>query len=137
VEFKLFGRSPTLWVAVITSAVLLLGTFGFGWLTGQQAGLVNAAILAAGGLVTALLVRPFQPAAFTGLLNAMVALVAAYGLNLSPETVTALNTFGLGIFTLLLYGNVSPIETPLTKASNNPTPEAAKHAAAARAAAGG
>lgn len=121
---KLFGRQPALAIAIITSAILLAGTFGFHWLSGEQAGLWVAAISAAGAAATALVTRPVAPSAFAGLIGALVAVATAYGLTLSPETVAAINSFVVSLLAFLVYGQVSPISTPVTKASTNPTPEA-------------
>lgn len=126
-DFKLFGRSPTLWLSLITAGLIFLGTFGFGWLTPDNALQINAALLALNGFAVALLVRPFQPAAFTGVLNAILAVAAGYGFNLTPEQQAALSAFGLTVITLLLYGNVSPIKTLVTKASLDPTAAAMAH----------
>jgi hypothetical protein len=121
---KLFGRQPAIALAVITSAVLLLGTLGFDWINGDQAGLIVAAITALGGAAMALFTRPIAPSAFTAAVGALAAVVTAYGLNLTPEQVAAINSVVISFLLFITYGQVSPIETPLTNASTNPVPEA-------------
>lgn len=121
---KILGRQPALVIAIVTSAILLLGTFGFHWLTGEQAGLWVAVISAAAAALTALVTRPIAPSAFMGLVGALVAVATAYGLSLSPETVAAINSFVISVLAFLVYGQVSPIETVATKASNDPVPAA-------------
>lgn len=111
---KLFGREPTLWIAFIASLVLLLGTLGFRWLDGDQAAIVVVAINAIAAAVNAYTVRPISPAVFTYATGAVVAVFAAYGLEVSPETLAMLNgavVMGLG---LLTRGQVIPQETKIS-----------------------
>lgn len=112
---KILGREPTLWLAVISSLVVLAGTFGLHWLTGQQAGLLVAAINAVAGAVTAYTVRPVAPAAFTYAIAALVALAASYGLNVTNEQLAGLNTAIVPILALLTRNQVSPAETAVTR----------------------
>jgi hypothetical protein len=121
---KIFGREPALIIAVVTSAVLLAGTLGFRWLSGDQAGFVVAAIVALAAAATAWTTRPIAPSVFTGAVGAVVALVAAYGYELNPETVAAINSFVITVLALLTRGQVSPVETVVSNASNAPVPEA-------------
>lgn len=114
---KLFGREPTLWIGVVSSAVILLGTFSFGWLTGEQAALVVVVINALAGMVNAFTVRPISPVAFTYVVGSMVALAASYGLNLDIKTVAAINAAVIPFLALLSRGQVSPAETPLTRST--------------------
>lgn len=126
---KILGRQPALLIAVITSVILLLSTFGFRWLSGEQAGLIIAAISAGSAAVTAFFVRPIAPSVFSAFVGALAAVAAAYGFELSAETVAATNSVVITLLAFITYGNVSPIETSVTEASDNPTPEAAAHAA--------
>ena len=121
---KLFGRQPALAMAIITSAILLLSTMGFHWLSGDQAGLVVAAITAAGGAATAFMTRPIAPSAFTALVGALAAVATAYGLHLTPEQVAGINSVVISVLAYYTYGNVSPIETAVTKPSTDPLPAA-------------
>lgn len=122
---KLLGREPTLWIAVISQVVILLGTFGFHLLSGQQAALIVVAINAVFAAVNALAVRPISPVAFTYAVGSIVSVAGAYGLNLSIETVAGINALTIGVLALLSRGQVSPVETAVTNASLEPTPEAA------------
>lgn len=122
---KLMGREPTLWIAVISQVVILLGTFGFHLLNGQQAALIVVAINAVFAAINALAVRPISPVAFTYAVGSIVAVAGAYGLNLSIETVAGVNALTIGVLALLSRGQVSPVETAVTNASLEPTPEAA------------
>jgi hypothetical protein len=116
---KIFGREPTLWISFIASLVLLLGTLGFHWLNGDQATLVVVAINAIAAAANAYAVRPISPAIFTYAVGASVAVFAAYGLKVSPETLAMLNgvtVMGLG---LLTRGQVSPQDTRISRASES------------------
>ena len=113
---KIFGREPTLYIAVISSLIVVIGTLGFHWLTGQQAGLIVAAINAVAGAINAYLVRPVSPAAFTYAIAAIVAVTATYGYNVSAETLAAINLGVVPLLALLTRGQVSPEETPVTSA---------------------
>jgi hypothetical protein len=61
---------------------------------------------------TAAVTRPIAPSAFTGLVAAVAALLAAYGLELGPEKVGALNAVVLAGLGLLTRGQVSPTNPP-------------------------
>jgi hypothetical protein len=111
---KILGREPTLWIAVINSVIVVLGTFSFHWLTGQQAGLIVAAINAVSLAVNAYLVRPIQPAAFTYAIAALVAVVASYGINVSAETLAAINLAVVPILALLTRSQVSPQDSRIS-----------------------
>lgn len=111
---KIFGRQPALAISVLTSVILLLSTFGFSWLSGDQAGLVIAAISAASGAATAFFTRPIAPSAFTALVGALTAVATAYGFNLSVESVAAINAVVISALGFITWGNVAPRETALT-----------------------
>jgi hypothetical protein len=113
---KILGREPTLWISFGTAIILLAGTFSLHWLTGQQAALIVAAIIAVAGAGNAYLVRPISPVAFTYAVGAIVAVAGAYGLNLSLETVAAIDAVVVPALALLTRAQVSPLETAVTKA---------------------
>lgn len=113
---KILGRDPTLWIAVISSLVVLVGTFGLDLLNGQQAALIVVAINAIAGAINAWTVRPIAPAAFTYAVGSILAVAAAYGLNLPIETVASINVTVVAILGLLTRGQVSPQDTAITKA---------------------
>lgn len=113
---KLFGREPTLWIAAINVLVVIVGTLGFGFITGVQAGLIVAIINAGFAVWNAALVRPVAPAAFSGFIAALVALLAAYGFNLPSETVAAINVAVVPLLALVFRGQVEPKDTRVSKA---------------------
>lgn len=114
--FKIFGREPALWLAVIAAALGLLVTFELPWMNADQAGLWVAGINAAFGVVAAVLTRPVAPAAFSGLVSAAFALLTAYGLEQDPQTVGAVNAFVVAVLFLITRQQVDPQPTPVTRA---------------------
>lgn len=115
-NLKIFGREPTLWIGVISSLLIVAGTAGFHWLSGQEASLVVVAINAIAGAVNAYAVRPISPVAFTYAIGSIVAVAGAYGLNLSIETVAGINAAVIPILALLTRNQVSPQETVVSAA---------------------
>lgn len=114
---KLFQREPTLWIAVINAVVILVGTFSLKFISGAQAALIVAVINAIFLAINAYAVRPISPAAFTYAVGAVVALAAAYGLNVPTETVASANVLIIAILSLLTRGQVSPAETAVSRQS--------------------
>ena len=115
---KILGREPALWLAVMTALISVAGTFGFRLLSPDQAGLWNIAINAVAAAITAYAVRPIAPAAFTYAVSVLAQLGAAYGLEMSPEQLSMLNATVVPILALLTRGQVSPVETAVTHASD-------------------
>lgn len=111
---KIFGREPTLWIAVLNALVILIGTFGLKYISGDQAALMVVVVNALFGALNAWTVRPISPVAFTYAIGALVALGAAYGLNLPTETVAALNVAVIPILALLSRGQVTPETTAVS-----------------------
>jgi len=109
---KLFGREPSLWITAIGSLLSLVAGFGLDWLTPEQAALAVVVLNAVLGVVNAVLVRPVSPVAFTYLVGAVAALVAAYGVEVSQSVVGAVNATVLAVLALLLRGQVSPTPKP-------------------------
>lgn len=113
---KIFGREPTLVIAALNAIVLIVGTIGLRLLTGEQAALAVVVINAIFGVVNAWAVRPISPAVFTYAIASILALTASYGLTLPIETVAAINAAVVPILALLTRDQVSPQETPISKA---------------------
>jgi hypothetical protein len=126
---KILGRDPTLWLAVATSVVMLIGTTPNGFLTGAQAVAFVVAINAVFAAVNAFAVRPISPVAFTYAVGSIISVLGAYNLNIPEATVGAINALVIPILALVTRNQVSPIPTALTKGSNaaNPTTEALPH----------
>lgn len=112
---KALTGEPALWIGVLSAALSLVATFGFGWLSAEQAALVVAAINAVAAAVTAWRVRPIAPAVFTGAAGAVIALAGAYGLHLSQPTIGGVNVLVVAVLALLTRGQVSPAPAPAAK----------------------
>lgn len=106
---KIFGREPSLWISLIGTVLSLVAGFGMDWLSPEQAALVVVVLNAVLAAVNALAVRPVSPVAFTYLVGAVAALVAAYGVEVSQSMVGAVNAAVLALLGLLLRGNVTPV----------------------------
>jgi hypothetical protein len=126
---KILGREPALVIGFLAALISLAGTFGFRLLDPDQAGLWIVAINAVAAAATAFTVRPISPAAFTYAVGAIVAVSASYGLELAPETVSAINGVVVSALILLTRNQVSPVDTAVTQPSVNPLPEAVAHEA--------
>lgn len=113
---KIFGREPTLFIAALNALVLIVGTFGLHLFTNEQAALSVVVVNAIFGVLNAWTVRPISPAVFTYAIGSILALAASYGLNLSTETVVAINAAVIPILALLTRGQVSPEETAVSNA---------------------
>lgn len=110
--FKIFGREPTLILQSISALLAVVVTFGLPGLSATQAALIVAALSAAVGVVNAVLVRPIAPAAFTGLVAALAALVAGYGLDVAQQTVGAVQVAVVAVLALITRNQVSPVADP-------------------------
>jgi hypothetical protein len=106
---KIFGREPALIISTVSAVLSLVVTFNIG-MTGEQAGAIVAVISTSFGAIAAAMTRPIAPTAFTAVVAAGAALLAAYGLNVSAETVGAVNAVVLSVLALLARGQVSPRE---------------------------
>lgn len=104
---KVLGREPQLVINSVSALLSLLVTFQFG-MTTEQAGAIVAVISGVFAAVAAAITRPIAPGAFTGLVAAAAALLAAYGLEVSPEAIGAVNGLVLATLALLTRGQVSP-----------------------------
>jgi hypothetical protein len=105
-------REPTTLIAVVQSALALLVTFQLDMLTAEQAAAITAVVSLLAAAVNAALVRPLAPAAFVQLLGGGAALLAAYGFNVSPETVGALQALVVTLVAMQVRGQVTPKMDP-------------------------
>lgn len=114
---KLLGREPTLWIAALNAAIMIIGTVGLKAISIEQAGLFVVVVNAIFAVINAFAVRPISPVTFTYAIGAIVALMASYGLNLPTETVAGINMAVVPILALLARGQVTPAETPISRES--------------------
>jgi hypothetical protein len=124
-RMQILGREPTLWLAVISSILAIAGTFGLGFLNGQQAALFVVVINGAFAAINAYAVRPISPVAFTYFIGSAIALMAAYGLNVNEQTVVMINLAVVPMLALLSRVQVSPVESAISQSTVDPLPEAA------------
>jgi hypothetical protein len=113
---KLFGKDPAFWVGIVQAALLLV--LGFSsiatplHLTDEVIGLIVAFTSAGFGVYTAWVTRDTMLGYLVGFAKALIALLAAYNLELSVDQITGL----LGIITigagLLHRDRTSPLVTP-------------------------
>lgn len=105
--YRFVKEEPAAVMGVIQAALFTGVGLGAIPMDGSQATLAIAAVAASGGLVQAVMTRPFVPAALTGFTGAVVALLAGYGIDLDPEVVGSVNTLLVAISTLLLRAQVT------------------------------
>ena len=101
----ILGREPALWTGAVVAILAALATFNLSWLSAGQAFAVGGLVTAG---ITAATTRPIGPGLFTGLLTAVVAVMAEYGTRLPESQVAVLSTLVLAVFTLLTRQQVSP-----------------------------
>lgn len=105
-------RDPTLLIQFIGALLSVLVAFNLG-LSDEQAALWMAVIAGVFSAINAAVVRPISPAAFTGLVTAVAALVGGYGFEIGPEKLSAINfavTMGIALF--FTRPNVTPVKDP-------------------------
>lgn len=82
---RIFGREVTMWVALICAAFAVASGLWFGWST-EQNGVINAIVVAAGGLVVALFVKGnVVLPAVVGFAQAVFDVALAFNVDISPE----------------------------------------------------
>ncbi len=105
---KLFGREPVVVLNTLSAVLGLVVTLGITSLTAEQAGAIVAVVSAILGGIAAAMTRPIAPQAFTAIVAAGATAVAAFGYDVSQETVGAINTLVLAVLTLLTRVQVTP-----------------------------
>lgn len=113
---------PALIVGVVQAVLALLaGTVLT--LTAGQTGAVLSVTTAALALVAAIATRPFQVAALTGLVTAVVTLLITFGVpHVQAGTVATLNAAIVAVFALVLRLHVTPLATLHAQAKARPVP---------------
>ena len=111
---KIFGHEPTLFIAAITSLIMVAGTLGFSLLSADQAAVWVLLINAVAAAVNAATVRPISPVAFTYAIGVLIALGAQYGFEIPEDTIFMINAAVIPILALLSRGQVTPKETAVS-----------------------
>ncbi len=94
---KIFGREPALIVGFFGALLAIVVSLNVPWMTVGQAAAVMAVLT---GVVTAATTRPIAPGLYAGLVAAVAALLAQYGLNLGDAMVAAVTGAVLAGFAL-------------------------------------
>ncbi|GHC39535.1 hypothetical protein GCM10010348_78590 [Streptomyces anthocyanicus] len=105
---KIFGREPVVVLNALSAVLGLIVTLGITSLTAEQAGTIVAVVSAILGGIAAAMTRPIAPQAFTAIVAAGATAVAAFGYDVSQETVGAINVLVLAGLTLLTRAQVTP-----------------------------
>lgn len=114
----ILGREVAYWLA-LASGIIAFVSAAVTPLTTDQQGVLNAAVAAAFGLITAgLLAGEKSVAAIVGLFKALIAVGLAFGLALSPEVQsTAMVVIELALTGALVRPNVqAPVKSDFTLA---------------------
>lgn len=111
-QIKIFGREPSLWLALIGALVTWAVSLGLDWLNAGQATAIVTFLTA---VVIALTTRPVGPPLFVGAVAAGAAMFAEYNLAVSDAFVTGLGAIILAGFALLgVRPQVTPTADPRT-----------------------
>jgi hypothetical protein len=105
---KIFGREPVVVLNTLSAVLGLVVSLGITGLTAEQAGATVAVASAVLGGIAAAMTRPVAPQAFTAIVAAGATAVAAFGYEVSQETVGAINTVVLALLTLATRVQVTP-----------------------------
>jgi hypothetical protein len=105
---RIFGREPVVVLNTLAAVLGLVVSLGITSLTAEQAGATVAVVSAILGGIAAAMTRPLAPQAFTAIVAAGATAVAAYGYEVSQETVGAINVLVLAVLTLLTRVQVTP-----------------------------
>lgn len=103
-----FRREPILLLSVAVALLGIVATLDIDFFNQTNAGATIAVINAVAGLISAFAVKPVGPAPFIYLMNAVVALLASYGMHLGEPTVAAINAAIVVIVTNSVRNAVTP-----------------------------
>lgn len=98
---RIFGREPAAWAGLIQALLALALSLNAFSLTPETVALIMAVVSAAFGVYTAWVTASTMLGVIVGLINAVFALVAGYGFELSTATTSAaiaLVTVVVGLF---------------------------------------
>lgn len=110
VQRSWFGREPALVISTVSVILTALVTFGIPGLTDGLAAAIVAVLVALSGFLTALNTRPVAPSIATGLILAMVSLVAAFGVDIPQQWTGAAVMVIQALVTLIVRGDVTPVK---------------------------
>jgi len=94
---RIFGREPQWWAALFGAIVIGVSTFIFP-LTADEQGVLNSVVLAVIAIVVAVAAKSGTSLALVvNLTKALLALVIAFGLHLSPDAQAAIMTIVMAV----------------------------------------
>lgn len=107
------GREPVvLWMAIVTPLIQLVSAFIFP-LNDEQQGVLNGAFAVVLGFVAMLAVSVDRALPMlAGVVQALIAVGLAFGMDLDPETQTAILAVVAGLVGFFVRTQVSPKVTP-------------------------
>jgi hypothetical protein len=109
---KIFGREPTLYIALIGSVLTWLAGINLDWINAGQATAITTALT---GIAIAITTRPIAPGLFVAAFGLFGSLLAEYGTPLSQTTIASVGGIILAAFALLgVRPQVTPVADPRT-----------------------
>jgi hypothetical protein len=109
---RILGREPAAWSGLIQALLALaVSNSAFG-LTGEKVGLIMAVVSAVFGVYIAWVTANTMLAVIVGLANAVFALVAGYGLELSTATTAAAIALVTVVVGFFQRTQTSPLPAP-------------------------
>jgi hypothetical protein len=113
---KIFGREPAAYQAVIRLVLALVVTFGFSWLTADDAAAVYAVVLGLFGVVVVWTTRDKLLSAIETFVQAVGLLFIQYNANLTQDQLGIIVALAGAIGALWLRTQTSPVPTAVTRA---------------------
>lgn len=107
---KIFGREPTLIIALIGAVLTWLAGLNLDFINAGQATAITTALT---GIAIAITTRPIAPGLFVAGFGAVASVFAEYGTTWSQSTVAAFGGIILAAFALLgIRPQVTPVADP-------------------------
>lgn len=111
-NLKLLIREPAMVIDAVETALVLLVAFGLG-LSGDQQSYIVAAVIAGLGLLKAFKTHPFPVTMLTDFGRAALVLAVSFGLHVSADQLAVAVTFLGTLTTLIVRGQVTPVNDPV------------------------
>jgi ABC-type branched-subunit amino acid transport system permease subunit len=103
---KFFGREPAMILVGVLALVQLVAVLLE--LSPERQDALTVIVTAGFGVLLAVLTRPWQPSLITGGIATILTAIGVFGLEISPDLTSALNTTVAAVLTLVLTMRVSP-----------------------------